>query len=175
MSKIFRNSMILTAVLLLLLGLTLIIWPLASQRLICYLVGAVCLIYGISRIVKTWRASRDLGFESSYLSGILVCLIGLLFLIKADALIAIFGTLIGIALTADSLVKLQVALQMKKFSNPRWHIHTICAAVLLVLGLVLLFDPFAGTSAIAIVSGIALVIDAAMNIWSVIEMRKNIV
>ena len=39
----------------------------------------------------------------------------------------------------------------------------------------MLFDPFSGAKAMAICMGIALMIDAIANIWTVIEMRKNIV
>lgn len=88
MSKSFRNSMILSSVVLLLLGLTLIIWPTASQRIICFVAGALCVVIGLSRIIAQWKLSRDFGFQISYLFGILVLLVGLLLIIKADAMMS---------------------------------------------------------------------------------------
>ena len=150
MSKSFRNSMILSSVVLLLLGLTLVIWPTTPQRIICFVAGALCLVIGISRIIAQWKLSRDFGFQISYLFGILVLLVGLLLIIKADAMIALFGTLIGLVLTADSIVKLQISFQMRALSLPRGSAHAISAAVLLVIGIVMLFDPFSGAKAMAI-------------------------
>lgn len=175
MSKSFRNSMILSSVVLLLLGLTLIIWPTASQRIICFVAGALCVVIGLSRIIAQWKLSRDFGFQISYLFGILVLLVGLLLIIKADAMIALFGTLVGLVLTVDSIVKLQMSFQMRALSLPRWSAHAISAAVLLVIGIVLLFDPFSGAKAMATCMGVALLIDAIANLWTVIDMRKNIV
>ena len=41
MSKSFRTSLILVSLVLLLLGLALIIWPAAAQRVVCYVAGAL--------------------------------------------------------------------------------------------------------------------------------------
>ena len=60
MSKTFRTSMILLSILLLLLGLVLILWPTTSQRVICYALGVVCLIAGISRVVTQWKQLWEL-------------------------------------------------------------------------------------------------------------------
>ena len=95
MSKSFRTSLIFISVALLLLGLALIIWPTASQRIICYVAGALCAIAGVSRVIAQWKLSRDLGFQLSYLMGVLLALLGLLLVLKADAMIAIFGALVG--------------------------------------------------------------------------------
>lgn len=174
MSKPFRTSMILASILLLLLGLVLIIWPTTSQRIICYVVGVAGLVLGVGRIVSQWKLSRDLGFQLSYLFGILIALLGLLLIIRADAMIAIFGALVGLILTADSIVKLQMSMRMHKLGLPRWKAHAISAAVLLVFGIVMLFDPFAGAATMAICAGIVLIIDAIANIWTVVELRKDI-
>ena len=42
---------------------------------------------------------------------------------------------------------------------------------LFVLGVVLLFDPFAGATAMTVVMGVMLVLDAAADIWTVVELR----
>lgn len=175
MSKTFRTSMILTSILLLLLGLVLIIWPTTSQRIICYALGVLCIIFGISRIVSQWKLSRDLGFQLSYLFGVLLTLVGVLLLIKAESMIAIFGALVGLVLTADSIVKLQMSFQMRALALPHWKAHAISAAVLLVLGIVMLFDPFAGAAAMSIVMGAVLIVDALANLWTIVELRRNII
>ena len=174
MSKTFRTSMILLSILLLLLGLVLILWPTTSQRVICYALGVVCLIAGISRVVTQWKLRRDLGFQFSYLLGVLLALLGVLLLLKADVMIAIFGALVGLVLTADSIVKLQMSFQMRKLALPHWKAHAIAAAVLLVFGIVMLFDPFAGAKAMSIVMGAVLIVDAIANLWTVIELRGNV-
>lgn len=175
MSKSFRTSLIFISVALLLLGLALIIWPTASQRIICYVAGALCAVAGVSRVIAQWKLSRDLGFQLSYLMGVLLALLGLLLVLKADAMIAIFGALVGLALTADSIVKLQMSFRMRTYALPHWKAHAISAGVLLVFGIVLLFDPFAGTTAMAVIMGVLLVLDAIANIWTVVELRDRIV
>lgn len=164
MSKSFRTSLILVSLVLLLLGLALIIWPAAAQRVVCYVAGALCAALGVGRIAAQWRLSRDWGFQLSYLLGVLL-------IVRADAMIAIFGALVGLALAADSVVKLQMSLRMRAFGLPRWKALAIGAAALFVLGVVLLFDPFAGATAMTVVMGVMLVLDAAADIWTVVELR----
>lgn len=81
----------------------------------------------------------------------------------------------GLALTADSIVKLQMSFRMRTYALPHWKAHAISAGVLLVFGIVLLFDPFAGTTAMAVIMGVLLVLDAIANIWTVVELRDRIV
>lgn len=171
MSKSFRTSLILVSLVLLLLGLALIIWPAAAQRVVCYVAGALCAALGMGRIAAQWRLSRDWGFQLSYLLGVLITLLGVLLIVRADAMIAIFGALVGLALAADSVVKLQMSLRMRAFGLPRWKALAIGAAALFVLGVVLLFDPFAGATAMTVVMGVMLVLDAAADIWTVVELR----
>ena len=167
MSKSFRTSLILVSLVLLLLGLALIIWPAAAQRVVCYVAGALCAALGVGRIAAQWRLSRDWGFQLSYLLGVLIMLL----IVRADAMIAIFGALVGLALAADSVVKLQMSLRMRAFGLPRWKALAIGAAALFVLGVVLLFDPFAGATAMTVVMGVMLVLDAAADIWTIVELR----
>ena len=86
------------------------------------------------RIAAQWRLSRDWGFQLSYLLGVLITLLGVLLIVRADAMIAIFGALVGLALAADSVVKLQMSLRMRAFGLPRWKALAIGAAALFVLG-----------------------------------------
>ena len=60
---------------------------------------------------------------------------------------------------------------MRAFGLPRWKALAIGAAALFVLGVVLLFDPFAGATAMTVVMGVMLVLDAAADIWTVVELR----
>ena len=81
MSKSFRTSLILVSIVLLLLGLALIIWPAAAQRVVCYVAGALCAALGVGRIAAQWRLSRDWGFQLSYLLGVLITLLGVLLIV----------------------------------------------------------------------------------------------
>ena len=47
MSKGFRNTLLAISLVYILLGLIQIIWPVGSRLVICYILGAALIIYGI--------------------------------------------------------------------------------------------------------------------------------
>ena len=78
---------------------------------------------------------------------------------------AIFGVIIGIAVIADSIIRLQAALGAKHFGSDNWKLYMLFAVIMLVIGVVLLFDPFAGANAAMIISGIVMMCDGILGIW----------
>lgn len=175
MNQKFRTSMLLASAALLLLGLVLIIWPTTSQRILCGTLGLICIAVGVIRLIGQWRLSHSYSFHPAYLAGLLLVLLGALLLLNSDAVIAVFGALMGVVLTAASAVNLQSSFRMKHLFLPQWKAHAIVSAVLLAFGLVLLFDPFKGLSTMTVITGIVLVLSAAINIWSVIALRKDLI
>ena len=59
MLKAIRNSLVLLALLYIVLGVVLILFPATSLNLACLLIGAVTLLYGVVRIFGYTRAGEE--------------------------------------------------------------------------------------------------------------------
>lgn len=78
-----------------------------------------------------------------FLWGIIDVFAGIFIVSSADifAQTEIFALLFGILLVGKSIFEFQTAADMKRFGVKFWWAETAYAALLLVLGVVLLFDP----------------------------------
>ena len=82
MREFFHNmaAFLLAAVLYIILGLILLIWPSVSATVFCYAFGGILLIYGVVTIVSFFlRDSRQGSFVFELFLGIVAAALGLLF------------------------------------------------------------------------------------------------
>ena len=75
-----------------------VIWPDASRLAICYTIGIGLALYGVIRILMQWSALGFLSLGNGFLAGLVCLLVGLLIIIQAQAVLAIFGTVLGLLL-----------------------------------------------------------------------------
>ena len=172
MTKSFSTSFIISALIGFLLGLIMVIWPEASRLVICYGVGALLLLYGLVRIFAQWNATGFLSLGSGSLAGLLYLLLGLLLLLKTDVMLALFGTVLGLLIIADSIIKLQISYQLRGSHIGSFRRNGICALVMLVLGIVMLFNPFSGIKAMTIFIGVIFMLDGIVDFIIALDVRR---
>lgn len=174
MQKSFKTTMIVLAILYVIIGAVLIIWPETARNIICYTLGALLVLFGVYRIMAYFIAELPLQMQFGVAIGIACILAGLLLLFKADAVVALFGVVVGVTLIVDSVLRLQTALDIRRIGGNHWAPVFICALTMLALGVLLLFNPFKAVITATIIGGVALVIEGALTIWSIIEVSKQI-
>jgi len=172
MNKSFSNTLIIAALIYLILGLVLVIWPGTARSIICYAIGALLIIFGLGRVLSQWNSMGFLSLGNGYLMGLVCLLMGLLLIIHTEALTAIFGTGLGLIIMADSLIKLQISYQLRKSHLGSARRNAICALVTLLLGLLMLFNPFKAIDAMTIFIGICLMLDGIINLLIGIDVRR---
>ena len=159
-----KKTIIFISVLFMILGLLLIIWPATVRAVICYILGAVFVIFGIIKLFRFFRSKEN---AVSLAIGIVCTILGIFVLVRAQALALIFSVIAGIAIIFDSIIRLQGAFAAKKEGAASWKKGLVIALILLAFGIFLLFDPFAGLDAAAIVAGIVLLLDGIAGIYMV--------
>ena len=172
MSKTFRNAMLILSLAYLALGLVLTLWPIQSRLVLCYILGAAFVLFGAVRIVAYFTGRGDLAGMGLALGAASVAL-GLVLLLAAKAVVAVFGVLVGVAILADSILRMQLGFNLRRAGGRGWGAVLILAGLMLILGVVLLFDPFAGAAAATVLTGVALAVDGALNLISVIVAART--
>ena len=130
-----------------------------------WLVGANLILTGAVRMLGYF--SNDLyrlAFQYDLAIGGLSAILGILIFIYPDNVPELLPYVLGAYIILDGLFKLQTAFDAKQFGMKKWIGLLICAATVSVCGIAVLVGATAWDR--VILSGVALAIDAAENIWN---------
>ena len=161
MGNIFREqrrSSIVMAVLTLVLGLLLVLAPNRSIRLLCTVLGAAMLVAGLIYLF-TWLAKRRDGFPAWFLiPGLILAALGLF----SVAAVLIF----------HGVIDLQGAVSLARLGIPNWWVDLVLAVLTVVLGGVVLLNPFGTMEAMTMLIGASLVYDGASDLYLIYRVSK---
>lgn len=104
----------------LVLGILLLIHPVAFSQAVCYVLGVCAFVYGAWKIWGYWK-DRKLGgvFQLELIVGVILVVIGLVALFKSEVLLSILPVIIGLIILMDGLVTINQALNLRKLDY-RW-------------------------------------------------------
>lgn len=163
--KEVRIIHVIVSALLFLSGLFLITCPDIGGLAARWLVGANLIITGAVRILGYF--SNDLyrlAFQYDLAIGGLAAILGVLIFMYPDKVTELLPYVLGTYVILDGLFKLQTAFDAKQFGMKKWIGLLISASAVSVCGITVLVGATAWDR--VILSGIALAVDAAENIWN---------
>lgn len=175
MSKSFHKTMMIASIVYIIVGLLLIIWPDAARQIIIYAIGAAALLYGGYRIVDFFVRKEHLDgtIQVGVALGIGCLLVGLFLIVKANVVLALLAAIIGVTIVVDSILRLQIALNLRYVGGSSWLVLLITSLVTLAFGILLLFNPFTAIKVATIVAGVSLVIDGGFTLWGLIQSESS--
>ena len=105
-----KNSFLLSAAVSIILGIVLIVYPVKTSLLICYIAGALLLFGGVVALIR-YIASRGEPFFFRYdlFVALVLILFGCFVIFESDLVIAFIPVVIGIILLANGLLSIQKA------------------------------------------------------------------
>ena len=170
-----KSAYIAVSVIMVILGAVLMLNPGLSMLTLCYLIGGLMVIFGITRLVGYF--SKDLfrlAFQFDLALGIFCMLAGIVILVHPNNIMKLLPVIIGLFVTIDGVFKMQTAIDSKRFGLKRWYAILALAAVTCVFGLLLIIDPFAGGKALMILFGATMMIDGIQNLCVVLYTVKTV-
>ena len=170
-----KSAYIAVSVIMVILGAVLMLNPGLSMLTLCYLIGGLMVIFGITRLVGYF--SKDLfrlAFQFDLALGIFCMLAGIVILVHPNNIMKLLPVIIGLFVTIDGVFKMQTAIDSKCFGLKRWYAILILAVVTCVFGLLLIIDPFAGGKALMILFGVTMMIDGIQNLCVVLYTVKTV-
>lgn len=175
MTKPFQKAMLISSVVYLVIGLILIIWPDAARQIIIYAIGAAALLYGGFRIVDFFVRKEHLSgtVQIGVALGIACLLLGLFLIFKVNLVVTLLAAIIGVAVIVDSVLRLQIALNLRHIGAQYWVILLVTALVTLGFGILLLFNPFTVVKVATIVGGVLLLLDGGFTLWGVLQSQSS--
>ena len=174
--KYQKYSLIVSA-LMFLLALFLIFRPLESLNTFIMLFAIIILVNGIIKLVQYFRTDAQMRMMNFGLAeGILSILAALIIIISSNALIAFLPIMFSIWIIVQSIITIQLSMGLKLSETKGWWVVLILSIITLLLGVIIMFNPFASMAATTTVVGIILAVTEAIHliegIVTLVKMRK---
>ena len=166
LSAINRGNTI-AALIFLVLGLCLIIFPETSGTVICYVAAAALLLDGIRHVVCYFRGEMSEALSGYDLAlGACEILLGLFILIRPAIMLTLLPLCLGAALLVSGVIRLQRAFDLHRAGFNAWKTVLIMGSLVALLGLLMLINPFGAAKVLMIMLGISMVINAICLLWT---------
>lgn len=163
---------ILGSLLLIVLSVFLMLKPIEIIGTLIKVIGMILLICGVFDFANYFVNKKEESlFDYGLVKGIIEITIGVLFIFKYDLLINLFPCILGLIIVFINIFKLQTAISLKEFES-NYMTGVIISSLSIILGLVIVINPFETLEVVIIVSGAVLLISELSNIIYSISVLK---
>ncbi|MBQ3307020.1 MAG: DUF308 domain-containing protein [Bacilli bacterium] len=172
----FIKASIISSLLLIALGILLIVRSEATIMTISYVIGGVLIAIGVLAEIGFLKENKNniTKTDMDVIYGIVCIILGIVVINNPEAIASIIPLVIGIIIIVNSAVKLQYSLELKKEKNDLWLSTLILSIVMLVCGVVLIFNPFAGAVLLTKIVGVFILVYAVLDLLSTFFIRNTL-
>lgn len=160
-----KHNYFINAVIMVILGIVLVIWPHILGVMLCYLLGGALIVMGVFQLISFLRGER-LGFYNKFvmIMGIVLVLLGIWICAQPRIVLSIIPVVVGIIVLIHGLMDIQYTLDIKKAGSEKWWIALIAAALTLIVGLLLVLNPFTAYEITMVLLGVAMLYDGGSDL-----------
>lgn len=164
---------------LIIIGFLLMFFPDSSVVFFYRASGIVLIILGLVKIAGYF--SKDLfqlAFQFDFAMGCVFACVGFLTLVQTKRMMEVATVCIGMVVILDALLRVQTAIEAKKFGLDHWWMLLLVSLCVAFIGILLVTVPFCTVKVMIQLIGINLCIDGILNLVTVqstveIIRRKN--
>lgn len=171
--KSIKRNFILLSLFYLILGIILVAYPDTSGKVICYMIAGFALVYGIFHLAAYFVNRIPFNFRYDLIIGIIGVTIGIYFIVFPDVILRVLPMVLGMIVLVDGLVKVQTSLDLKNIHYDKWWIFMTIAVVAILLGILMIFYPFASMMSIIMFVGISLIANAIADLVHIFIISKK--
>ena len=165
--KGIKNMYNLLTVCLILVGLILLLAPGIALNTVCTVFGIYLIVYGVVKVIGYFAKDvYQLAFQFDLA-------LGIVFVCRTSSIVQLLSTCIGIVMLVDATLKIQTALDSKRFGISSWWIMLIMAVIVAALGILLILMPGETTRMMIRLIGLNLCLDGVLNLIIVINTVKT--
>ena len=168
-----QRSSALVALVTIVLGVVLVVWPDRSVSMICAILGGALLLCGLLYVIG-WFAGKRKQSKSVFMiiPGVILAGLGVWLMTSSSTVIALIQYVFGAVVLFHGILDLQAALALLTQRMSKWWIDLLLALLTLGLGLLILANPFGTFAALVVLIGVALIYDGASDIWLILRLHR---
>lgn len=172
LSALKRQTFIL-ALCYILTGAFFVFRPGTAAVIIIRILAMAALVIGVIKTVEFFSYQKyDKPFSNNLTGGVLILAIAVFMLAQPQVIVSILYVIIGAALIVNGIIAVQSAIDLWHFQENRTPVVLSFGTVTLILGIIVLFNPFATAEVLVLTSGIFMLIAGITDIVSLFYIRK---
>ena len=172
-NKVFKSSII-SSIILIALGILLIVQSEATIVTISYIIGGILIALGVIagiKFIKNIKERTKNDLDVVY--GIVCIILGVLVIKNPEAIASIIPFVLGLIIIINSATKLQYSFELYKEKNKLWLSTLILSIIMVVCGIVLIFNPFKGAILITRIVGVFILVYAVLDLISTFVISQT--
>ena len=175
--KSLKVNYSLSAVICVILGIVLLVWPGQSTQVVCMVLGIVLGGFGLIQIIL-YLATKEktMVSHSMMMLGVVLAVIGGWIVLKPETIIKAVPMIVGILIVIHGFHNAVEAIDLKKMQYDNWWVALLLSLLTVALGVVLICNPFTIVDTVVRIIGAFLVYDGLSDMWilsRVFKTKKN--
>ncbi len=173
--KTLKANYLISAVLCVLFGITLVAWPDISSKLVCIGFGCVLALTGAANLITFFvRRDGSLLSQINMVAGIVLLVLGGWIIFDPGVLIRIIPVVIGAIIAVHGGHNVLQAAELYKEKYDKWWVALLLGIVTIGFGALLIYNPFEAVSTMIVLIGIMLIYDGISDIWIISRVSKTV-
>lgn len=171
--KGLKANYTISAILCVVMGLVLLIWPGTTTQIVCTMLGIVLLAYGILQIAMyLWTAEKTIFSQGALLLGIIFAVIGAWIVFRPEMIIMAVPVIVGILIMIHGLHNVVQAISLKQEGYEKWWLALLFGILTVLFGGLLVCNPFGAVETVVRIIGLFLIYDGISDIWILSRISK---
>lgn len=173
--KSIKYNLLSSAVLCILLGIVLLVYPDTSLTIVCRAVGVIVLITGLGFVGSYLRVGKTRWFgKVELVFGSIFAILGGFIVLYPLGIISIVPLVFGILLVYHGIANMKQAFELRQYKDNGWWLPVLIAASTIALGVVIMRNPFGTIETLMRIIGVCILYDGLMNTMLVGRFVKSI-
>lgn len=173
--KSIKVNILGSAALCIVLGIVLVVYPNTSLTFVCRAVGAIVLITGLGLVFGYLKSGKAFWYgKIELVFGTILVILGGFVVLYPLGIISIIPIVFGILLIYHGIANVRQAFELHQYNDKRWWLPVMIAASTIVLGIVIMNNPFDTIEMLMRIIGACMIYDGLTNTMLVGRFVKSI-
>ncbi len=159
-----KKGVVMYSIITIIMGIILILFPDTTSLSVCYGIAGVILICGIMDMIRYFSNDFSYRFGYDLLTGFLLCAVGIFMILRSDIVIMMIPFVIGMFIVVEGILNIVRSFQLRQWGFERWLYDFVLSVLLLILGMIIVVNPFDAALVSVMMIGICLVYDGLLNL-----------
>ncbi len=165
-----RVPLIFQVVVELVIGVFLIVYRDMTTNILFIVVGALMVCYGVFDLIAFVTNNRPYSFRRGLTTGVLITIIGVAFIVQAEALKNLLAIIIGALILIESIVNCRRSLILRNFGFRKWFILFIVSLAAIAFGILICIYPNLFGDILSLFMGIGIILEAMIDAFAIVGM-----
>lgn len=164
-----KNLSIITVIASAVMGVVLLARPDETLYVVSMICGITVIALGIGALISYFVKDRNLFL---LILAVISVIVGIIICVKYKSIVSILLFLFGLFILISGIVDFITAIDVKRYGFGDWIVSFLLSIATVVLGLLVVVNPFSSSLAVIRLLGVALIVYAVLDLVAFIQVKK---